>query len=62
MAKHVKKMGADAVSRARRRVSGKRDDVPGPSENPMTNFLLADLMIRAGSYVARDAIERKTGA
>lgn len=32
--------------------------VPGPSPNPMTNLVIADLVLRAGTRVARHAIER----
>lgn len=58
MVRHVKEVGADLVEDAREATGGRDDNVPGPSNNPMTNLLLADLMIRAGSYVMRDAVER----
>ena len=58
MVRHVKEMGADLVENTREATGGREEDVPGPSTNPMTNILLADLMIRAGSYVMRDAIDR----
>ncbi|MBX7459766.1 hypothetical protein [Qipengyuania huizhouensis] len=58
MVRHVKEMGADLVENTREATGGREENVPGPSTNPMTNILLADLMIRAGSYVMRDAIER----
>ena len=58
MARNVKEVGADLVEDTREATGSRNDDVPGPSNNPMTNLLLADLMIRAGSYVVRDAIER----
>jgi hypothetical protein len=32
--------------------------IPGPSENPATNFIIADVAIRAGSYVARRSLEK----
>ncbi len=32
--------------------------IPGPTENPATNFLLADIAIRAGSYLARRGVEK----
>ena len=32
--------------------------VPGPSPDPSTNLILADILIRAGSYLVRRAVER----
>jgi len=32
--------------------------IPGPSPNPMTNLIIADLVLRAGTRVARHALER----
>lgn len=58
MVRHVKKMGANLVEDAREATGGRDENVPGPSSNPMTNFLISDLLIRAGSYVVRDAVER----
>ena len=37
---------------------GKRTKVPGPSENPATNLLIADVAIRAGSYLIRRSVEK----
>lgn len=40
----------------------KRDDarnVPGPSSDPATNLVMADIAMRAGSYILRDVIERR---
>lgn len=36
----------------------KTDGIPGPSEDPATNFILADIAIRAGSYLARRGVEK----
>ncbi|ABC64008.1 hypothetical protein [Erythrobacter litoralis] len=33
-------------------------DVPGPSPDPATNLIMADIAMRAGSYVLRDVVER----
>jgi len=41
--------------RARR---GKSDNVPGPTENPQTNLLLADVVMRMGSYLLRGGVEK----
>jgi hypothetical protein len=45
---------------ARRPSRVAKDDrgIPGPSANPATNFILADVAIRAGSYLARRGVER----
>lgn len=58
MVRHVKKIGADAIDEIREETPADRDEVPGPSTSPATNLFLADLIIRAGSYVVRDAVER----
>ena len=58
MVKHVKEMGADAVEEIREATPADEEKVPGPSSSPFTNILLADLVMRAGSYVVRDAVER----
>lgn len=34
------------------------EEVPGPSPNPATNLLLADVVMRMGSYVLRHGVER----
>lgn len=34
------------------------EEVAGPSSNPLTNLLLADIAMRAGSYILRDVVER----
>ena len=36
----------------------KGDGIPGPSDNPATNYLMADIAIRAGSYLARRGLEK----
>ena len=33
-------------------------DVPGPSANPATNLLFADIVMRMGSYALRKGVER----
>lgn len=44
--------------RPKKLLPSKSDGIPGPSENPATNFLLADIAIRAGSYLARRGVEK----
>lgn len=36
----------------------KSEGIPGPSENQATNFMMADIAIRAGSYLARRGVEK----
>lgn len=40
-----------------KRPRGPAEGIPGPSENPATNFIIADVAIRAGSYLARRGLE-----
>lgn len=58
MVKHVDEYGADAVDKVRQRTPGRRRRVPGPTENPATNVIMADVAMRAGSYVLRSAVEK----
>ncbi|MBO9509999.1 hypothetical protein [Erythrobacter sp. A6_0] len=58
MVKHVSTYGARAVAKARTKTPGRTDGMPGPTDNPATNLMMADVVIRAGSYVARRAIEK----
>lgn len=44
-------------SRAVRRAD-KPAEVPGPTDNPATNLVLADVAIRAGTYLARRGVEK----
>ena len=49
------------MARRRRPKTGKGAaavGVPGATDNPATNLLLADIMIRTGSYVLRRMVER----
>ncbi|MHA6316501.1 hypothetical protein ACXYN8_02430 [Altererythrobacter sp. CAU 1778] len=56
--KSPQEKGADLVAGARHKVTDDDRDVPGPSPNPATNLIMADIIMRAGSYVLRDAVER----
>ncbi|MXP29787.1 hypothetical protein GRI58_13310 [Porphyrobacter algicida] len=58
MAKHVTKYGAKAVDKLRKVTPAPRKEVPGPSEDPATNIMLADVTIRAGSYILRRSVEK----
>lgn len=58
MAKRTGRRGAKAASRAKRAQPVKPARVPGPTENPATNLMLADVAIRAGSYIVRRAVEK----
>lgn len=55
------KRSARSVERrrkARGSKSARPTGMPGPTENPATNLMFADVAIRAGSYVVRRAIEK----
>ena len=58
MVKHVSTYGARAVKKARDATPGEPQNMPGPTHNPATNLMMADIAIRAGSYVVRRAIEK----
>lgn len=38
--------------------AAKKPLIPGPSKNPLTNLVIADLVLRAGTRLARHALER----
>lgn len=44
--------------RARRGKTDPEGEVPGPSENPATNLLLADITMRFGTYLLRGGVEK----
>ncbi|WP_369026042.1 hypothetical protein [Qipengyuania sp. RANM35] len=46
------------AKRKNRKPSTKGAKVPGPTENPLTNLMLADVAIRAGSYIVRRTVEK----
>lgn len=46
------------LRRAKRKGKGNEAEVPGPTDNPATNLMLADIAIRMGSYAVRYAVER----
>ena len=58
MVKHISESGADAIAKAREHSPGDAAEVPGPSTNPATNLIMADIAMRAGSYVLRSAVEK----
>ena len=47
MVKHVSTYGAKAVDKARAKTPGKTEGMPGPTHNPATNLMVADVAIRA---------------
>lgn len=48
---------ADAVKTAARQAKASLEDVHGPSPNMATNLAIADIALRAGSVLARQAVE-----
>lgn len=44
--------------RVRERRGKGKGEVPGPTENPATNLMLADVVMRMGSYVLRGGVEK----
>ncbi|MGB3738261.1 MAG: hypothetical protein WA948_02795 [Pontixanthobacter sp.] len=58
MVKHVSEYGSGAVDSIRDKTPGRKSKVPGPSTNPATNLVVADITMRAGTYIMRSAIEK----
>ncbi|MGB7407475.1 MAG: hypothetical protein WA908_03135 [Pontixanthobacter sp.] len=58
MVKHLSEYGSDAVDAIRDKTSGDKRDVPGPSSNPVTNIVMADVAMRTGTYLLRGAVEK----
>ena len=50
MAKSKKKVPAQVVDHS--------EKVPGPTDNPATNLLMADISMRLGSYMVKNVVER----
>lgn len=51
------KLGKKALQ-AKRAITGNTGDFTGPSPNPRTNMVIADVALRSGSMLARRAVER----
>lgn len=47
-----------AVKRTARKAKAGAKDVPPPSPNPMTNLIIADLVLRGGGRLLRNLVER----
>ena len=58
MVKHLSEYGGDAVDSLRDATPGDKRDVPGPSTNPVTNIVMADVAMRTGTYLVRSAVEK----
>lgn len=51
------KLGKKAMD-AKRAITGNTGEFGGPSPNPRTNMIVADVALRSGSMLARRAVER----
>lgn len=62
MASTKTKARADAANATARRAAAKvrdqADEIHGPSPNPRTNLILADIALRGGSMLVRRGVER----
>lgn len=62
MAKSLANAGHDAADAAKSKskalLPGSSSDLHGPSTNPHTNLLIADIALRSSSVLARRAVER----
>lgn len=47
------------MTRKPSRTRSRHEKVPGPTENPATNLMMADIALRTGSYLMRNLVERK---
>lgn len=52
------KLARRPAHRPKKILPKKTDGIPGPTDNPATNFIMADIAIRAGSYLARRGVEK----
>jgi hypothetical protein len=57
MRKPGNKLGKKALE-AKRAITHNSGDFSGPSPNPRTNLVIADVALRSGSMLARRAVER----
>ena len=58
LAKRAAKAATEKVEAAASTAAKKADQAEGPSPNPMTNLLIADLALRGGGQLLRHAVER----
>lgn len=55
---HVTDRGAVAVDNAVTELTGNDSEVVGPSPNPATNLLIHDVLLRAGTRIMRNSLEK----
>jgi hypothetical protein len=58
MQKKLSKYGARAIDKVREKTPAPRDDVPGFSPSPASNLVMADIAVRAGTYIMRRSVEK----
>ncbi len=58
LSNRVSDKGGRKVRKAIRKVRGGVQKVPGPSTNPATNLMIADIAVRGASYLFRRSIEK----
>ena len=58
MAKKPSRTSIRQKLRERRQKRDAERKVPGPTDNPATNLMVADIAIRAGSYIVRRTVEK----
>ncbi|WP_126171953.1 hypothetical protein [Altericroceibacterium xinjiangense] len=57
MAKESNRQAAEEIKHKHKK-PGNEPGVPGPSTNPATNLLIADIIMRASSYVVRGTLQK----
>ena len=58
MAGPIKKTSKQALRRMRGQSVDHSAEIPGPSSNPASNIVMADVVMRMGSYLLRRSVER----
>ena len=58
LSRRLSDKGGRRVRRALKKARGGVQKVPGPSPNPATNLMIADVAVRGASYLFRRSIEK----
>lgn len=55
---HLTDMAGDSLADAADAISGERETVPGPSNNPSTNLIINDILLRSVGRLSRLTVEK----
>lgn len=58
MGKHITERAASVVEESTKTLKSKPEKLPGPSTNPATNLIIADIVIRGAGRIVRNSLHK----